>query len=317
MRDNVILGMPASGKSTFIAALSYILFSDEVETVLRSELTEEEGYVSALQKRWLLYEELKHTPTAGQTWITFKLSARDGSTTMELELPDFSGESLKSAVVTGIYPEELADSLRNSSGIFLFTSAAGKDDDVLLNDYFDFLAEDDLEQDEVVEPAVVESSDGIAAGTTPSVEIALQRSSEPAVGQDGKTVKKAADKLFDPMEMPEQVKTVQLLQTVDNFERRRRKLVIMISAWDVVSSESKDIAPSDWLENNRAMLWQYLNFNPLQWDVRIYGVSAQGGRLPDDKANLSKIVKPSERVQLVGHGASAHDLTEPLFWMAT
>lgn len=317
MRDNVILGMPESGKSTFIAALSYILFSDEVETVLQSELTEEEGYISALQKRWLLYEELKHTPTAGQTWITFNLSERNGSAMMNLELPDFSGESLKSAVVTGIYPEDLVNSLRNSNGIFLFTSAAGKDEDVLLNDYFDFLAEDDFELDEIVEAATGEPSDDNVTGEMSIVKVAQQHLGKLAVGQDAAPVKKVADKIFDPMEMPEQVKTVQLLQTVDNFESRRRKLVIMISAWDVVSSESKDIAPSDWLEKNRAMLWQYLNFNPLLWDLRIYGVSAQGGRLPDDKASLSKIVKPSERVQLVGHGASAHDLTEPLFWMAT
>lgn len=312
MRNNVILGMPASGKSTFIAALSYILFSDEVDTVLQSELTSDEGYVSALQKQWLLYQELKHTPTAGQTWVTFKLTARDGSLSTDIELPDFSGESLKSAVVTGIYPEELANALKSSQGIFLFTSAGGKEDDVLLNDYFDFLAEEDGPIDE---PQGSESQSSYSPQDSTSDNATQQGASEE--NKEENTEKPIPDKLFDPMEMPEQVKTLQLLQIVNEFEKKRRKLVIMVSAWDIVSSGRSNIAPADWLEQNRPMLWQYLNFSPDLWDVRVYGVSAQGGRLPDDKAELAKLIKPSERVQLVGYDAGKHDLTEPLYWLAT
>jgi hypothetical protein len=311
LRNNVILGMPASGKSTFIAALSYILFSDEVETILQSSLTSDEGYISELQKRWLLYQELKHTPTAGQTWITFNLSARDSSLSMSIELPDFSGESLKNAVVTGIYPEELANALKKSEGVFLFTSAAGKEDDVLLSEYFSFLADEDGNSDEDFEEGLQspDNSKGDLVSSSTSQDVA-----EPGKSEEEK---KPAEKLFDPMEMPEQVKTLQLLQTVNEFERKRRKLVIMVSAWDIVSPDGTGVAPADWLEQNRPMLWQYLNFNADLWNVRIYGVSAQGGRLPDDKAELAKLVKPSERVKLFGHGAAKHDLTEPLYWMAT
>lgn len=311
MRNNVILGMPASGKSTYIAALSYILFSDEVDTVLQSQLTPDEGYISSLQQRWLLYEELKHTPTGGQTWITFNLSARDGTLAMDIELPDFSGESLKNAVVTGIYPEELATSLSESKGVFLFTSAGGKDDDVLLSEYFSFLADEVDINDEEGETQPQASEVAVDQSLTGQI---LQNSTDE---QKAKAPAKSGnEKTFDPLEMPEQVKTLLLLQTIDGFAQRHRKLVIMISAWDVVSTENKEFAPADWLEQNRPMLWQYLNFHPDLWDVRIYGVSAQGGRLPDDKVRLSKLVKPSERVQLVGHGAAIHDLTEPLHWLA-
>lgn len=306
-RDNLILGMPASGKSTFIAALSYILFSDEVDTTLISELTDDETYISALQERWLRYEKLNHTPTAGEMWISFNLSTRDGQKKITLELPDFSGESLKSAVVTGLYPTNLADALRESKGIFLFTSATAKDNDVLLSDYLNFLSEDNL---------IDKQGDGVNSG---QIEVEVGSKNEGGTGTPSTqaTSTKKKELVFDPMEMPEQSKIVQLLQTISSFDSKIRKLVIMISAWDVVSSSGTDsIEPIVWLKNNRTMLWQYLQYSDVSWDVRVYGVSAQGGELPQDKAKLVKILRPSERVKLVGHGANPHDLTEPLNWMA-
>lgn len=291
-RANLILGMPASGKSTYIAAMGHMLLSEEVPTKLRlTGLNEDdEAHIAALQERWLRYEELKHTPTGGENWITFHLEASNGSKEFTVELPDFSGESLKSAAVTGIYPTELHEALQKSTGIFLFTSAAAKHDDVLLNELHGF-------------ESVSAESD-----SEPEGEHSLTPQSN--TGQDD-------EKQFDPLEMPEQVKVVQLLQAIVGFEQRKRKLVIMVSAWDIVSSVDVAIEPVEWLMNNRPMLWQYLHFNDESWNFRIYGVSAQGGRLPDDKVALQKILKPSQRVKLIGHSAALHDLTEPLDWVSS
>ena len=63
------------------------------------------------------------------------------------------------------------------------------------------------------------------------------------------------------------------------------------------------------------MLAQFLQHNPELWDLRVYGVSAQGGRLPQDRKRL-KSMNPAERIRIVGHHAKPHDLTAPLRWMA-
>jgi hypothetical protein len=88
----------------------------------------------------------------------------------------------------------------------------------------------------------------------------------------------------------------------------------MVSAWDVLPT---DTTPSDWLAENRPMLDQFLANNSELWDVRVYGVSAQGGRLPSERQRLARIKIPSERIRVVGHGAQQHDLTSPIRWLGS
>jgi len=63
------------------------------------------------------------------------------------------------------------------------------------------------------------------------------------------------------------------------------------------------------------MLAQFLAANADLWNARVYGISAQGGKLPDRKRELAKIKQPSERIRVVGHGAGTHDLSAPLQWL--
>ena len=60
-------------------------------------------------------------------------------------------------------------------------------------------------------------------------------------------------------------------------------------------------------------------------DVRIYGVSAQGGTYPskkrenkddEDRKRLTSIRPASKRIRVVGHGANEHDLTHPVRWLS-
>ena len=63
------------------------------------------------------------------------------------------------------------------------------------------------------------------------------------------------------------------------------------------------------------MLNQFVANNDDLWDLRIYGVSAQGGRLPERKAEFEGMMNQSERIQVVGLEAGRHDLTAPLRWL--
>lgn len=273
----LIVGMPSSGKSTFIAALGEVLISGDIQSKLTiKSLAKNESHMIALQERWLTFQVLGRTSNAEENWLSFHVNG-ENNISSTVHLPDLSGESLRDAVVTGIYPEKLYQALNNCEGILLFTNAITRHDDVLISAFSDLLNNQTSSIDEKVE-----------------------------IENDGKR--------FDPIEMPEQPKLVQLLQTIarQNYSRQRR-IVIMVSAWDTVLDQGK--TPDEWFYENRSMLSQYLQFNPKLWEARIYGVSAQGGVLPRDKEKLQDIVKPSERVLIVGHEAAKHDLSAPIKWL--
>jgi hypothetical protein len=298
MRTHLVLGLPASGKSTYIAALGHILLRQDVETELRLEISEDESHILALQERWLKYEVLKHTPTNAENWITFHLISNHSHESLNLELPDFSGESLKNAIATGIYPAELAAALMESEAIFLFTNAAGRQDDILLNDLYG-----------LVQPEVAHSAE-------PDGQAELASAGSTTVHSRSAAHELSKNAVFDPTAMPEEPKLVQLLQTISELARKKRKLVVMVSAWDVVHRGNPETQPVDWLRDNKPMLWQFLNHSPSIWETRVYGVSAQGGRIPEDTEALKRVSKASKRVRIVGYEAKLHDLTAPLAWLA-
>ncbi|MDR8402241.1 hypothetical protein NE850_38650 [Paraburkholderia sp. USG1] len=291
----LILGMPSSGKSTFIAALGEVLMSDDVESSFKTEfLDDAQKHMVALHDRWLTFQELDRTKTGQENWLSFHLIARDGTRAL-IQLPDLSGESIRDAVVTGLYPNELHDALADCNGILLFTKTSTKFDDVLL-----------YEVSDLIQASPTETAAEPAAETTAS--------SQPEDGKptnDAKTPPVAPR--FSAQDMPEQPKIVQLLQTVTDLRpAKRRRLAIILSAWDTVDDS---VTPDEWFDQNRTMLAQYLESNESHWDVRVYGISAQGGSLPRDKKRLQKIIKPSERVSIVGHGALTHDLCAPIKWL--
>lgn len=276
----LIVGMPSSGKSTFIAALGEVLLSGDINSKLTiKSLAKSESHMIALQERWLRFQVLGRT-SGDENWLSFHVTSDENSINSTIYLPDLSGESLRDAVVTGVYPEKLHHALDNCDGILLFTNTITRHDDVPITAFSDILS-------------------------TETSTINTKAESE---------IEENNGKPFDPFEMPEQPKLVQLLQTIARLNSsHQRRLVVMVSAWDTVVEQGK--TPDEWFYENRSMLSQYLHFNPKLWDVRIYGVSAQGGVLPRDKEILQDILKPSERVFIVGHDTAKHDLTAPIKWL--
>jgi hypothetical protein len=127
---------------------------------------------------------------------------------------------------------------------------------------------------------------------------------------------------WDPAKAPLQVQLVDLLQCLERppFEMPPLKIALMVSAWDLAPAEAD---ASIWLEDRYPLLSQYLRNSEGVLDVRIYGVSAQGGQLSKkgdgpgpDRERLLAINPPSKRIRIVGPDVAEHDLTRPLLWLA-
>ncbi|AFW01775.1 hypothetical protein BAR24_14880 [Gluconobacter oxydans] len=275
MRRQLIVGMPASGKSTFIAALRHLLIADEVATALElTALSDNERHVNTLEADWLACTEVQRTKTATEGWVEFRVRDRATGCEAILSVPDLRGETFEQPLCAGRCDRELYEALDDADALLLFTNADRPDDASLISDFNDMF--DDAEP---------------------------------------QTEKKAGSKPapFDPTAMPEEAKIVEFLQMANRrpLRPKLRKIGIVISAWDLVST---DVTPEKWFAEHRPMIDQFLSNNADLWELRLYGVSAIGGRLPRDKKKLNKM-KPSKRIILVGEQTTAHDLTSPLSWL--
>jgi hypothetical protein len=128
---------------------------------------------------------------------------------------------------------------------------------------------------------------------------------------------------WDPADAPLQVQLVDLLQCLrcQPFEKPPLKIALIVSAWDLAPAEATDA--SVWLEGRYPLLSQYLRNSDGVIDVRVYGVSAQGGQLSKkgdapgpDRDHLLEMSPPSKRIWIVGPDVAEHDLTRPLLWLA-
>ena len=94
-----------------------------------------------------------------------------------------------------------------------------------------------------------------------------------------------------------------------------------MSAWDLSPNQSD---PDAWLAERMPLLDQLLRAHQIEIPYRVYGVSAQGGRVPkrdkpnveSDRAELLSHTRPSTRIRIVGNGAGPHDLTHPIRWLS-
>lgn len=273
MRRQLIVGMPETGKSTFLAALRHLLLSPTLSTELQLVgLADEERHLNDLERNWLELKNVPRTKPATEGWVEFHVRDAGTGVASVLLVPDLRGETFEQPACIGQCQPELHDAVAEATGILLFTSAEREGDALMIADLGDILGNTE-------EP----------------------NSCAPVIS-------------FDPYDMPEEVKIVEFLQMANRIPLapRKRRVAVMVSAWDVVPA---DLSPLAWFTDKRPMLDQFLEFNTDLWETRIYGVSAQGGRLPQDKKRLSKLA-PTERIRLVGYNADRHDLTSPLRWLS-
>lgn len=128
---------------------------------------------------------------------------------------------------------------------------------------------------------------------------------------------------WEPKNAPLQVQLVDLLQCLQRppFEAKPMKVALVVSAWDLAPDGGTDA--EKWLKDRYPLLSQYLDNSEGVLDLRVYGVSAQGGRLSKkkdgpgpDREKLLAIVPASKRIRIVGPAVAEHDITRPLLWLA-
>jgi hypothetical protein len=277
----VLMGLPATGKTSFLAALWYLVQHRQVASRLRLERFEGDSkYLNQISQAWAGYELVPHTSVDSETVVSMVLKDAENGETITVTFPDLSGESFTLQWTTRQFTTGYDDSLQQASGAILF-----------------------------ITPLYYRKPIRIDMAAPLIEEIVGGEAKQESIQDTGATLKP-----WNPETAPTQVELVELLQFIigRSYFKAPFRLAIIVSAWDRLSATG--VSPSEWVFNTFPLFRQYLSSNNPVFQHTVYGVSAQGC----DYGNLAKTIDqvPSERIQVVGSGVkNAHDLTEPLLWL--
>lgn len=277
----MIAGLSGVGKTTLLAALWHVLTStDEIAGAIKLAcLPKEAEHLNALRDKWQSCEPVPHTIVASEQNLILELGRADGTSLGAVVLPDLAGETFGLPWSYRQMPKSMADSFRDSSGVLLLVHAT-----------------------ELRLPERIRDQMGLAeiledGATTP----------EPAEITSHRTE-------WHPDASGTDVQLVDLLQCIQSLMGMRSepiRLAIGVSAWDLIDN----LSPSGWLQQRLPLLNQYLESNADSIQLRVYGISAQGGDYEKSADGLLEKLNPSERIKMEGDGCVPHDVTAPIAWL--
>lgn len=283
-RSVVVMGLPGSGKTTFLAALWHLVSERELPCKL-TYVSLQSGNVEHLHEiasLWRAARKQERTAQGGDKLVSMILRA-EGGPPQTVTFPDVAGEAFTQMWGLRECDEVVAGWLRQP-GVLLFVHA-----------------------DKVTAPRWVSEE----AQLSRDLGILNEAGAEEPVD-------------WSPALAPTQVQLVDLLQSMQDepLDVGPRRLAIILSAWD--KAEGRGLPPEEYLAKRMPLLHQFLQHGlPSTWELRIYGVSAQGGDYDDDGRTLQSAEDlrdmdvPSERVSVVYGGVRSKDLTDPLIWLLT
>jgi hypothetical protein len=329
---HIVIGFQGSGKTTYAAALWYLVDvrAKGVTTKLsKGSHSGEYAYLETIADAWERGYQVKRTGVGTWEAVTINLKAETVDGDIELSFNDMSGESFEQIFVSREYDARLEAMVSGCDGLLLFVSADRQVDDVSLVDFGMMFPEempDESEHDDEEEAAGGARAEILAPGaeSAKTLGAAVEQGDEtPRRHGEVSATPTGRPSEFTPALTPRQVQIVDLLEAFSDppLELRPKRIAVVVSAWDLVNS---DVTPEGWLQNKMPLLDQYLRSRSDEFETRIYGVSAQGGRLPQqgqpdegsDRQELLAMLVPSRRIRVVGHGADDHDLTHPIAWLS-
>lgn len=130
-----IIGLPRSGKTTFLAALWHLIESGEVSTkIVLDKLVGDHSHLNTIVEAWRRCEEVPRTSRKSETHVAIHARAVDGDRPLQLNFPDLSGESFEQLFASRACERAFVESFAKPGGILLFINANRATDGIPLAD---------------------------------------------------------------------------------------------------------------------------------------------------------------------------------------
>lgn len=272
-----MVGMPGSGKTTYLAMLSNMLVDGSNDAKLSKKVEDmPEGYeyFNEFGKQLLECKELNRTRRP--VYNNLRIPLWDAlENEYLLDVPDISGEVFRDLVKDRRINQEIVDRIRESDCLLFFIN------------YKNMSWENRI-------PLQKENTD----------------KKNSCVNK-----KEVSDSNLADKREANQSEVVELLQTLLDLKLNRPYIRFVLSAWDKVEDEKgKDILPSKFVEEMFPLLYQFVETNSKYFKAEYWGVSAQGGdfqnpedvkRIEEEEYNAIKVIEPT--------GKRSSDLTALLY----
>jgi len=281
----LLIGLPSTGKTSFLAALWYAIQQNSCPTgLVLKKLDGNSSYLNLIRESWLAFKPVPRTPTDSETHVSMWLKRRTNDEEIHLSFPDVSGEAFLQQWTTRLLSATYKGCLESADSAMFFIHSRA------ISRPLNIIEVDSLAS--LIDEKIIEEAAEIQT-TAPALPIA-----------------------WDPEKSPTQVQLVELLQVLmqqGSFKAPFR-LAVMISAWDLVSTST--LSPDQWVGKEMPLLAQFLSSNRSFFETSFYGISAQGGAYEVDGIRNFHDIEPAERINIVGQNvANSHDITEPLLWL--
>lgn len=270
-----IMGLPNTGKTTYLAALWYSLNSASAKNKIKLKTMGDDNYLANLSKKWLNVEQLDRTKLGYEKTDLLIEIIDENNNIFNLRFPDLSGETFQNLYEKREINNELVEYIISADGILMFINIADINEAT-------FIAE--------------------VSNVLPS-------------SQDINGARKENYSIRDPkQDDPTQVQVIELLQFVEMVRKNQStNLDIVLSAWDLAINLKTDLTPEGYIKKYMNMLWQFIQSNSNVLKIGFWGVSAQGGKLTDED-KLLNIEEPMDRILVVNNnGETYHDITLPIY----
>lgn len=245
----LMLGLPESGKTTFLAAMWNRVNDPTAESRLDLERLGEgdRSYLNEIADAWNRHEKVPRTPRGANRRVVMHLIDDEGDPAT-LTVPDLSGESFRAYLQDREWDQDYDNLVSECRGLLLF-----------------------LHPDDVVPSVPVEDAERLIRGVA---------GDDPSRGGElGRPPEDAND------DLPAASASVELLQ-FHHHVRPHLPTAVIVSAWDLIPDAQK---PTAWLEEQMPLLHQYLIANRHRRPYSVFGVSAQGGDYEDDRNALIEL----------------------------
>lgn len=285
-RQFTVIGPVLSGKTTYFAALYYLLKNAETQYPFRLDPQydiQDRTYLNEISQKWARLEEIDHTVTKFWSKLELPLLSIEGNKRLKVLVPDLAGEFFQESLETRIWDYDFANQLSLSDGIMLFIN---------VTDYREVVS---------LVGTPLSANDTEVAG--PNIE-------------EGELVPWAAD----IQKLPSDVTYTDLIQQVYYHNQEQKyQLSIVLSAWDIIKNSitkgGRDFYnhPERYFRKRFPLLSQFLDSHEDSFDLKVFGISGYGcdPMNPEEREQLED-VEPFERVQIVGPNGFSHDITLPL-----
>ena len=95
-KEYYIIGLPDSGKTSFIGALGYFLISNETnDSAFYLDNTNDMDYISQVAEQWVKCEKAIRTNETAFYNISLNLRNKETDSQINVSLPDQSGETFR------------------------------------------------------------------------------------------------------------------------------------------------------------------------------------------------------------------------------